>query len=82
MASHISYLILEAADWINIACNLTVRVHDNMNEDFFKASVGYLFKNKNGWPRFSGDNSLVNGFMRLATARAWRGNAWPPDAAG
>lgn len=65
MASHVSYLILEAADWINIACNLTVRVHDDLNEDFFKKSVGYLFKNKNGWPRFSGDNSLVSGFMRL-----------------
>lgn len=65
LASHISYLILEAADWINIACNLTVRVHDNMNEDFFHKSVYYLFKNKNAWPRFSGDNSLVNGFMRL-----------------
>ena len=65
LASHVSYLILEAADWINIACNLTVRVHDNMNEDFFKKSVWYLFKNKNGWPRFSGDNSLVDGFMRL-----------------
>lgn len=70
MASHISYLILEAADWINIACNLTVRVHDNMNEDFFKTSVGYLFKNKNGWPRFSGDNSLVNGFMRLGYSQS------------
>ena len=65
LASHVSYLILEAADWINIACNLTVRVHDNMNEDFFKKSVWYLFKNKNGWPRFSGDNSLVDGVMRL-----------------
>ena len=65
MASHISYLILEAADWINIACNLTVRVHDNMNEDFFHKSVYYLFKDKNAWPRFSGDNSLVDGFMRL-----------------
>lgn len=65
LASHVSYLILEAADWINIACNLTVRVHDNMNEDFFRKSVGYLFKNKNAWPRFSGDNSLVDGFMRL-----------------
>lgn len=69
LASHISYLILEAADWINIACNLTVRVHDQMNEDFFRTSVGYLFKNKNGWPRFSGDNSLVNGFMRLGYDR-------------
>ncbi|NLV58539.1 MAG: formate acetyltransferase [Clostridiales bacterium] len=82
LASHISYLILEAADWINIACNLTVRVHDRMNEDFFRRAVGYLFKNKNGWPRFSGDNSLVNGFMRcgfdrsLARKRLAAGCSW------
>lgn len=82
MASAVSYLILEAADWINIACNLTVRVHDRMNEDFFRRSVGYLFKNKNGWPRFSGDNSLVNGFMRcgfdqtLARKRLAAGCSW------
>ncbi len=82
MASRISYLILEAADWINIACNLTVRVHDNMNEDFFQKSVGYLFKNKNAWPRYSGDNSLVNGFMRcgydqnLARKRLAAGCSW------
>ncbi|WP_367941093.1 pyruvate formate lyase family protein [Enterocloster citroniae] len=82
MASHISYLILEAADWINIACNLTVRVHDNMNEDFFRTSVRYLFKNKNAWPRFSGDNSLVKGFMRcgydqkLARKRLAAGCSW------
>ena len=82
MASKISYLILEAADWINIACNLTVRVHDNMNEDFFQKSVGYLFKNKNAWPRYSGDNSLVNGFMRcgydqsLARKRLAAGCSW------
>ncbi|HNW87617.1 MAG TPA: pyruvate formate lyase family protein [Candidatus Limiplasma sp.] len=82
MASHVSYLILEAADWINIACNLTVRVHDRMNEDFFRTAVSYLFKNKNGWPRFSGDNSLVNGFMRcgfdqtLARKRLAAGCSW------
>lgn len=64
MASHISFLILEAADWIDIPCNLTVRIHDKTNEEFFRKSVSYLFKNKNGWPRFSGDKSLVDGFMR------------------
>ncbi|MFV0412164.1 MAG: pyruvate formate lyase family protein [Oscillospiraceae bacterium] len=64
ITSRISFLILEAADWINIACNLTVRVHDNLNEEFFQKSVAYLFKNKNAWPRFSGDNSLVNGFIK------------------
>ena len=82
LASPVSYLILEAADWINIACNLTVRVHDHMNEDFFRRSVAYLFKNKNGWPRFSGDNSLVHGFMRcgydqtLARKRLAAGCSW------
>lgn len=82
MTSPMSYLILEAADWINIACNLTVRVHDNINKDFFHKSVEYLFKNKNAWPRFSGDNSLVKGFMRcgfskeLARKRLAAGCSW------
>lgn len=82
MTSHVSYLILEAADWINIACNLTVRVHDKINKDFFEKSVDYLFKNKNAWPRYSGDNSLVNGFMRcgfskkLARQRLAAGCSW------
>ncbi len=82
LSSPVSFLILEAADWINIACNLTVRVHDHMNEAFFHKAVEYLFKNKNGWPRFSGDNSLVQGFMRcgfdrsLARKRLAAGCSW------
>lgn len=82
MVSKISYLCLEAADKINIACNLTVRVHDRMNEDFFKKSIAYLFKNKQGWPRYSSDNALVEGFMRcgyskeLARRRVAAGCHW------
>lgn len=64
ITSHISYLILEAADMIDTSCNLTVRVHDGLPEDFFVKAVEYLFKNKNGWPRFSGDEALVEGFVR------------------
>lgn len=67
--SRLSYLALEAADKINIACNLTVRVHDGMDEDFFLKSVEYLFKNKQGWPRYSSDNALVEGFMRCGYSR-------------
>ena len=80
--SPVSYLALEAADKINIACNLTVRVHDKMNEDFFLKSVEYLFKNKQGWPRYSSDNALVEGFMRcgyskeLARQRVAAGCHW------
>ena len=69
MTSKMSYLALEAADKINIACNLTVRVHDKMDEAFFLKSVEYLFKNKQGWPRYSSDNALVEGFMRCGYSR-------------
>lgn len=67
--NHLSYLILEAADMVNIACNLTVRVHDKTDPVFMRKAVGYLFSNKNGWPRFSGDRALVEGFMRCGFSR-------------
>ncbi len=64
MTNHLSYLILEAADSIDIACNLTVRVHENCDKDFFDKAVYYLLKNKNGWPRFCNDKALSEGYMR------------------
>lgn len=62
--SEVSYLILEAADKINTSLNITVRVHDGLPPELFRKAVGYLVKNKNGWPRFSGDKALVAGFVR------------------
>ena len=67
--NHLSYLILEAANEVNIACNLTVRVHDKTDPVFLRKAVGYLFSNRNGWPRFSGDTALVKGFMRCGFPR-------------
>ncbi len=64
MTNHLSYLILEAADSINISCNLTVRMHENCDREFMKKSVYYLLKNKNGWPRFCNDKTLCEGYMR------------------
>lgn len=64
MVSRVSWLILEAADRLDVATNLTVRVHDGLPEDFFRRCVELLFQHKNGWPRFSGDQSLVKGFVR------------------
>ena len=64
MTNHLSYLILEAADSINIACNLTVRVHENCDREFLKKAVYYLLKNKNAWPRFCNDKALAEGYMR------------------
>ncbi len=82
MISKVSYLALDAADKINIACNLTIRVHENLDREFFKKSVEYLFKNKQGWPRYSCDNALAEGFMRcgyskeLARKRVAAGCHW------
>ena len=64
MTNHLSYLILDAADSIDIACNLTVRVHENCDREFLKKAVYYLLKNKNGWPRFCNDRALCDGYMK------------------
>ena len=64
MVSQISWLILDAADRLNVTSNLTVRVHDKMDRRFLLRCVDLLFKHKNGWPRFSGDQSLVEGCLR------------------
>ncbi|MBR5518103.1 MAG: formate acetyltransferase [Clostridia bacterium] len=64
MTNHLSYLILEGADSINISCNLTVRVHENCDREFLKKAVYYLLKNKNGWPRFCNDKALAEGYMK------------------
>lgn len=73
LTSDISFLILEAGDKINTSLNITVRVHDGMSLELFDRAVGYLIKNKNAWPRFSGDKALVEGFVKngfdVATAR-------------
>ncbi len=64
LTNHLSYLILDAADMINISANLTVRVHDNCDKEFVKKSVYYLLKNKNAWPRFCCDKTLAEGYMK------------------
>ncbi len=62
--NELSFIILEAADKINTSLNITVRVHDGLNPELMRKSVEYLIKNRNGWPRFSGNDALVEGFMR------------------
>ncbi len=71
----LSYLILEAAHWLNSSANVTVRMHPNVDREFLKKAVSYLFIDKMAWPRFCGDNGLVDGFMKnrgvdKATARS------------
>ncbi len=67
--NELSFIILEAADKIDTSLNITVRVHDKLDAKLLDESVKYLVKNKNGWPRFSGNDALVEGFMRNGYSR-------------
>lgn len=69
LVSRISWLILEAGDRLNTSLNLTIRVHKNIDRAFFRKSVELLVKHKQGWPRFSGDDALVNGLIRRGLPR-------------
>ena len=64
MINEVSWLILEAADRLDVTANLTIRVHDGLDRNFFHRAVELLFKHKNAWPRFSGDQALVSGFIK------------------
>lgn len=69
LTNHLSYLILEACDLINISANVTVRVHENCDPEFLRKAVYYLVKNKNGWPRFCSDKNLSEGYMRNGVSK-------------
>lgn len=60
MTNEVSFLVLEAAHWLNSSANITIRVHDKIDSNLFKKGVEYLFKDGNGWPRFSGNKGLMN----------------------
>lgn len=60
LTNRLSYLILDAAHWLNCSANLTIRIHDNIDPEFLRRGVTYLFEDRNGWPRFSGDKGLMN----------------------
>ena len=62
--SRMSYIILEAANKLRSSCNLTIRVWDGMDRGLFRRGVEILLANRLGFPRFSGDKALVDGFMK------------------
>ena len=78
----ISFIILEAANKLKISCNLTIRVHDKMDRNLFRRGVEILLDNKLGYPRFSGDKALIEGFIKngyskeLARERIATGCNW------
>lgn len=62
--SHLSFLILEAAHRLKTTCNLTIRVHEELDPELFRQGVENLLEDRKACPRFSGNNALVEGFMR------------------
>ena len=60
LTNELSWLILDAAHDMNISANLTIRVHDNIDPDYYRKGIEYLFTDRNGWPRFSGHKGLMN----------------------
>ena len=80
--SRMSYIILEAANKLRSSCNLTIRVWDGMDRGLFRRGVEVLLANRLGFPRFSGDKALVEGFMKngysaeLARSRIAVGCNW------
>lgn len=80
--SRLSYVILEAAAKLKASCNLTIRVWDGMDRRLYRRGVEILLQNRLGYPRFSGDKALVEGFMKngysaaLARSRIAVGCNW------
>ena len=62
--SRMSFIILEAANKLKSSCNLTIRVWDGMDRVLYRRGVEILLANRLGFPRFSGDKALVEGFMK------------------
>lgn len=62
--SALSFMILEAAHRMNTTCNLTIRVHDGLDESLLRRAIEILLEDRKGFPRFSGDTALVTGFMK------------------
>jgi formate C-acetyltransferase len=68
--SPISFLILEALHQARIPSNVTVRVWDGLDPELFDRAVDYLCRDRNGSPRFMGEDGMTEGFMRNGYPRA------------
>ena len=82
LTSRVSSLVLEAAHRLGVPQNITIRVHDEMDEEFFDLGVKYLFADRNGTPNWAGAKGLDEGFVRsgypmeLARGRVKGGCHW------
>ena len=80
--SPVSFLILEAVHRVKTPANLGVRVGEGLDRRLFRRGLEILFADKMGFPKFVGDCSVTQGFMRngypieLARTRIYAGCHW------
>lgn len=82
LTSPVSFLILEAVHRLKIPANIGIRVGDGIDPKLFQRGVEILFEDKMGFPKFLGDKTVTEGFMRngypieLGRQRTYSGCHW------
>ena len=82
LSSPVSYLVLEAIHQLKIPANITIRVGEGLDPKLFRRGVEILFQDRMGFPKFLGDDSVNQGFMKngypieLARQRIYSGCHW------
>jgi formate C-acetyltransferase len=80
--SRVSFLILEAVHRLKAPANIAVRVGERLDQRLFRRGLEILFQDQMGFPKFVGDRSVTEGFMRngfsaeLARSRIYAGCHW------
>ena len=80
--NRISWIAIEASHWLRIPTALCLRIHENIDREFVRHSVKYMFEDKCGNPSYIGDRCMVEGFMKngyseqLARTRYKTGCNW------
>lgn len=82
LTSKVSFLILEAVHRLKTPANIAVRVGEGLDPKLLRRGVEILFEDKMGFPKFAGDKSATEGFMKngysleLARQRIYAGCHW------
>jgi formate C-acetyltransferase len=82
LTSPVSYLILEAVHRLKTPANIGVRVGSNVDPGLFRRGVEILLEDKMGFPKFVGDDTVIQGFVRNgypvedARVRVYAGCHW------
>ncbi len=82
LTSPASFLVLEAIHRLKIPANIAIRVGDDLGPHLFRRGVEILFEDRIGFPKFLGDQSVNEGFIKngypleLARQRIYSGCHW------